>query len=165
MTYDYDDGDTWTDSSGLGVHLRAFGHAAPQRGVGPARGRAARGAPEQVPALRVHARVALARAGVRRATDAFKALALGATAVGIGRPSIYSLAAFGQPGVERMLQIFKDELTMVMRLMGTPSVNWITEDHVLTRNLADHFAAQPRDSLLNDEYEPLRTAAAMRGKL
>ncbi len=103
--------------------------------------------------------------GVRRATDVFKALALGATAVGIGRPSIYSLAAFGQPGVERMLQLFKDELTMVMRLMGTPSVNWITEDHVLSRNLADHFAAQPRDSLLNDEYEPLRTAAAMRGNL
>mmetsp|Transcript_7033 Transcript_7033/g.22614 ORF Transcript_7033/g.22614 Transcript_7033/m.22614 type:complete len:502 (+) Transcript_7033:58-1563(+) len=98
--------------------------------------------------------------GVRRGADIFKALALGATAVGIGRPSIYSLAAFGSEGVCKMLQIFKDELEMCMRLMGTPNVYSITEDHALVRNLPDHFAAQPRDNLLNDTYEPLRTAAS-----
>jgi len=97
--------------------------------------------------------------GVRRGADIFKAVALGATAVGIGRPSIYSLAAFGPVGVNRMIEIFKDELEMCMRLMGTPAIGHITEDHVLTKNLSDHFAVQPRDNLLNDTYEPIRTAA------
>ena len=41
--------------------------------------------------------------GVRRGSDIFKALALGATAVGIGRPVLYSLASYGQPGIERMV--------------------------------------------------------------
>ncbi|GBG30735.1 Peroxisomal S-2-hydroxy-acid oxidase [Hondaea fermentalgiana] len=102
--------------------------------------------------------------GIRRGADIFKALALGATAVGIGRPSIYSLAAFGPEGVERMIEIFKDELEMCMRLMGTPSVAHICEEHVITRNLADHFATQPRDNLLLDTYEPIRTAAADKTK-
>lgn len=97
--------------------------------------------------------------GVRRGADIFKAVALGAAAVGIGRPSIYALAAFGPEGVERMLRLFKDELEMCMRLMGTPTIADIRADHVITRNLADHFAVQPRDNLLNDTYEPLRTAA------
>jgi isopentenyl diphosphate isomerase/L-lactate dehydrogenase-like FMN-dependent dehydrogenase len=43
--------------------------------------------------------------GVRRGTDVFKALALGAAAVGIGRPYIWGLSSFGQAGVERVLQI------------------------------------------------------------
>lgn len=96
--------------------------------------------------------------GIRRGADIFKAIALGATAVGIGRPSIYSLAAFGPEGVERMIEIFKDELEMCMRLMGTPSINHICEEHVITKNLDDHFAMQPRDNLLLDTYEPIRTA-------
>ena len=49
--------------------------------------------------------------GFRRGTDVFKALALGARAVGIGRPYIWGLAAFGQEGVERVLQILRAELT------------------------------------------------------
>ena len=48
--------------------------------------------------------------GVRRGTDIFKALALGATAVGIGRPQAWGLAAFGQAGVEAVLDIFDREL-------------------------------------------------------
>lgn len=103
--------------------------------------------------------------GVRRGSDIFKAIALGATAVGIGRPSIYSLAAFGPEGVERMIQIFKDELEMVMRLNGTPNIYSITQDHVITRNLSDHIVQVPRDNLLNDTYEPLRTSAATKSKL
>jgi len=77
-----------------------------------------------------------------------------------GRPSIYALAAFGPAGVRRMLGLFKDEMEMVMRLMGTPRVCDITHDHVITRNLPDHFAAQPADYLAGDTYQPLRTAAA-----
>ena len=45
--------------------------------------------------------------GVRRATDVLKAVALGATAVGIGRPVIYAMSTYGQEGVSRMLQILK----------------------------------------------------------
>jgi 4-hydroxymandelate oxidase len=60
--------------------------------------------------------------GVRRGTDAFKALALGATAVGIGRPYIWGLGAFGQPGVERVLDILNRELEIVMKQMGTTSL-------------------------------------------
>ena len=57
--------------------------------------------------------------GVRRGTDAFKALALGATAVGIGRPYIWGLSSFGQEGVERVLQILNTELRLAMVGCGT----------------------------------------------
>merc|ERR1719263_1637209 len=53
--------------------------------------------------------------GFRRGSDVFKALALGAKAVGIGRPSLVGMAAYGEEGVERVMQIFKDELEMHMR--------------------------------------------------
>ena len=61
--------------------------------------------------------------GFRRGTDIFKALALGADAVCIGRAYIWGLAAFGQPGVEKVLDILRAELAMVMGQMGTPSLN------------------------------------------
>jgi isopentenyl diphosphate isomerase/L-lactate dehydrogenase-like FMN-dependent dehydrogenase len=64
--------------------------------------------------------------GVRRGTDVFKALASGARAVGIGRPYIWGLSAFGQEGIERVLEILHAELTLTMRQMGTPSVRDIT---------------------------------------
>ena len=99
--------------------------------------------------------------GIRRGSDIFKALALGATAVGIGRPVLYSLAAYGQAGVERMCSLFKEELTMVMRLMGTPAIADITEDHVLYNNLMTHVPAQARDNLQFDTYEPLRPAGKL----
>lgn len=96
--------------------------------------------------------------GIRRGSDIFKALALGATAVGIGRPVLYSLASYGQRGVEKMCSLFKDELTMVMRLMGTPTISDITADHVIYDNLVAHIPAQARDHLQLDTYEPLRPA-------
>jgi isopentenyl diphosphate isomerase/L-lactate dehydrogenase-like FMN-dependent dehydrogenase len=60
--------------------------------------------------------------GFRRGADIFKALALGADAVGIGRAYLWGLAAFGQAGVERVLHILSAELAMVMAQMGTPSL-------------------------------------------
>lgn len=45
--------------------------------------------------------------GVRRATDVLKAVALGATAVGIGRPMIYAMSTYGEDGVSKLLQILK----------------------------------------------------------
>jgi isopentenyl diphosphate isomerase/L-lactate dehydrogenase-like FMN-dependent dehydrogenase len=68
--------------------------------------------------------------GVRRGTDIFKALALGATATGIGRPYIWGLAAFGQEGVETVLLILRRELELVMRQAGTIDVSKITPQHV-----------------------------------
>ncbi len=70
--------------------------------------------------------------GVRRGTDIFKALALGATAVGVGRPYIWGLASFGQEGVEAVLDILRRELQMVMRQAGTASIAQITRGHVIT---------------------------------
>jgi isopentenyl diphosphate isomerase/L-lactate dehydrogenase-like FMN-dependent dehydrogenase len=60
--------------------------------------------------------------GFRRGTDVFKALALGATMVGIGRPYIWGLGAFGQAGVERVLELLNRELRIVMMQMGATSV-------------------------------------------
>jgi 4-hydroxymandelate oxidase len=68
--------------------------------------------------------------GIRRGTDVFKALALGATAVGIGRPYAWGLAAFGQPGVEAVIDILTRELHSIMRQAGTPTLAAITPDHV-----------------------------------
>ena len=71
--------------------------------------------------------------GFRRGTDIFKALALGATAVGVGRPYIWGLAAFGQEGVEAALGILRRELQMVMRQAGTTAVARITKESVIDR--------------------------------
>lgn len=64
----------------------------------------------------------LVDSGFRRGTDVLKALALGATAVCIGRPYIWGLAAFGQEGVERVLEILRAELRLAMQLHGAPSI-------------------------------------------
>jgi 4-hydroxymandelate oxidase len=71
--------------------------------------------------------------GFRRGTDIFKALALGATAVGIGRAYIWGLAAFGQEGVEAALDILRRELQIVMRQAGTTSIPKITRAYVVDR--------------------------------
>ncbi len=70
--------------------------------------------------------------GVRRGTDVFKALALGATAVGIGRPFLWGLGAFGQAGVDRVLEILQGELKLVMGNCGTRTVADITRAYVAT---------------------------------
>jgi len=72
----------------------------------------------------------LVDSGFRRGTDIFKALALGAKAICVGRPYVWGLAAFGQAGVERSLEILKAELEITMRAMGTPSVQSITRNFV-----------------------------------
>ena len=70
--------------------------------------------------------------GVRRGTDVFKALALGAKAVGIGRPFLWGLGAFGQAGVDRVLEILQGELTLVMGNCGTQTVAAIERSYVAT---------------------------------
>ncbi|XP_034695833.1 peroxisomal (S)-2-hydroxy-acid oxidase GLO4 [Vitis riparia] len=70
--------------------------------------------------------------GIRRGTDVFKALALGAQAVLVGRPVIYGLAAKGELGVRRVLEMLKDELEITMALSGCSSVKDISRRHVRT---------------------------------
>lgn len=73
----------------------------------------------------------LVDSGFRRGTDVFKALALGARAICIGRPYLWGLAAFGQPGVEAVLRILRAELQTVMQTVGTPSLQHITRGLVI----------------------------------
>ncbi len=71
--------------------------------------------------------------GFRRGTDIFKALALGAKAVCVARPYLYGLTAFGQEGVERVIELLRTELALDMGLAGTPDIASITRDMVRIR--------------------------------
>ena len=68
--------------------------------------------------------------GFRRGTDIFKAMALGASSVGIGRPYIWGLGAFGQEGVEMVLTLLRNEFELVMGQMGTTSIAAITKSYL-----------------------------------
>ncbi|KAL4180789.1 hypothetical protein AMTRI_Chr12g234150 [Amborella trichopoda] len=70
--------------------------------------------------------------GIRRGTDIFKALALGAQAVLIGRPVVYGLAANGESGVNKVMKMLRDELELTMALAGCCSLKEITRSHVQT---------------------------------
>ena len=63
--------------------------------------------------------------GIRRGTDVVKALALGANAVLIGRPYLYGLAIGGCDGVQRVIEILRNELEMTMGLLGHTSIQAI----------------------------------------
>ena len=69
--------------------------------------------------------------GVRRGTDVYKALALGASAVGIGRPYVWGLATFGAQGVERVLDIVNMELRLAMVGCGARTVKEISRSSVI----------------------------------
>ena len=63
--------------------------------------------------------------GIRRGTDVVKALALGASAVLIARPYLYGLAVAGERGVQRVVEILRNELEMAMGLLGRPTIKGI----------------------------------------
>ena len=81
--------------------------------------------PEIVEAVRGRIPI-LVDSGFRRGTDIVKALAMGAQGVCIGRPYIWGLGAFGQPGVERVLELLRTELRAVMQQVGAPSLKALT---------------------------------------
>tara|TARA_B100000029_G_C17250448_1_gene842543 strand:- start:286 stop:780 length:495 start_codon:yes stop_codon:yes gene_type:complete len=68
--------------------------------------------------------------GFRRGSDIFKALALGADAVCVGRPYVYGLGAFGQAGVEKVLSILRAEFRRVMQEAGVVSIGQINADFI-----------------------------------
>lgn len=70
--------------------------------------------------------------GVRRGTDVFKALALGASGIFIGRPVVYGLAAEGEAGVSKVLQMLRDEFELTMALSGCCSVREINRNYIQT---------------------------------
>lgn len=91
--------------------------------------------PEVVQAVRGRIPV-LVDGGFRRGTDILKALALGAKAVCIARPYLYGLAAFGQPGVERVIELLRTELALDMGLAGAPNLASISRSIVRIRGEA-----------------------------
>jgi len=64
--------------------------------------------------------------GFRRGTDIVKALCMGAKGVCIGRPYIWGLGAFGQPGVERVLELLRIEMRAIMQQIGAQSIKHLT---------------------------------------
>ena len=68
--------------------------------------------------------------GIRRGGDILKALALGATAVLIGRPYVWGLAAFGNVGVQRVVELLHAELRVSMGLAGMPDLASINRNLV-----------------------------------
>lgn len=85
---------------------------------------------EVVPAVQGRVPI-LVDSGFRRGTDIFKALAIGADAICIGRPYLWGLGAFGQAGVERVLDILARELEIVMAQMGAASLAEITAGSIV----------------------------------
>ncbi|KAJ6389326.1 hypothetical protein OIU77_027628 [Salix suchowensis] len=75
--------------------------------------------------------------GIRRGTDVFKALALGAQAVLVGRPVIYGLAAKGEAGVRKVMHMLKDELELTMALAGCPTLKDISRSHGISSSSSD----------------------------
>ncbi|KAF2709000.1 mitochondrial cytochrome-like protein b2 [Pleomassaria siparia CBS 279.74] len=80
--------------------------------------------------------------GLRDGNDVLKALCLGATAVGVGRPFLYALGAYGVKGVERCVDVLLDELVTGMRLLGITSLDQCRPEMVNASRL------------LNDMYRP-----------
>ncbi len=86
--------------------------------------------PEVVAAVRGRVPVFI-DSGVRRGTDVFKAVALGADAVGIGRPYVWGLGAFGEDGVTKVIDLIHAEFRIAMRQTRTASVAQITDRFVM----------------------------------
>ncbi len=81
--------------------------------------------------------------GVRRGTDVLKALCMGADAVGLGKPAVFSMSAYGEDGIVKMLDTLKDELEKCMRLCGTPSLKDLNPRLVDARSVGRHTDVAP----------------------
>ncbi|KAJ2971442.1 hypothetical protein NQ176_g7685 [Zarea fungicola] len=92
--------------------------------------------------------------GITRGTDIFKALCLGAKAVGLGRATMYSLN-YGYEGVHKLFDILRDELEATMKLCGVTSIdqlhpgylNTLDVDHLIPSTAAGHRVVPPKSRL------------------
>ncbi|KAL2009403.1 hypothetical protein VTN00DRAFT_5210 [Thermoascus crustaceus] len=83
--------------------------------------------------------------GIRRGTDVIKALALGATAVGLGRPFLYSMAArYGEEGVRKLVQILREEIETNMALIGATKLSELEPSMVNTAKLERDLYTFPK---------------------
>jgi len=96
--------------------------------------------------------------GVRRATDVLKAVALGATAVGVGRPFLYAYSSYGPEGMNKALQILHDEFEMNLRLLGAPTIKDVVPAMVDASNIHIHTVAVPGDRLYESNYVGMQHA-------
>ncbi|KAK8443995.1 hypothetical protein SEVIR_9G063600v4 [Setaria viridis] len=80
--------------------------------------------------------------GVRRGTDVFKALALGAAGIFVGRPVVFALAAAGEAGVRNVLRMLREEFELTMALSGCTTLADINRSHILTEG--DKLRPTPR---------------------
>jgi len=71
--------------------------------------------------------------GARSGADVVKAIALGAKAVGLGRPFLYANGAYGEAGVVRLCQILEEEITLAMRLLGANKLSDLKPEMVRPR--------------------------------
>ena len=99
--------------------------------------------------------------GIRRATGIIEALSLGAKGVGIGRPFLYAMSAYGLPGVDRACQFLKDEMEMNMRLIGCSRIDQPNTSLLNTRALNIRISYVPSDTLGRELYDPLVTPQAV----
>ncbi|KAJ3937462.1 MAG: glyoxylate dehydrogenase [Lentinula lateritia] len=105
--------------------------------------------------------------GVRRASDVLKALALGASAVGIGRGFLYAFCSYGEAGVEKAFKILgciQEEFEMNLRLLGARNLNELVREMVDASALQSHVGT-PKDNLFDSTYQPLRLAEFKTAKL
>jgi isopentenyl diphosphate isomerase/L-lactate dehydrogenase-like FMN-dependent dehydrogenase len=90
-----------------------------------------------------------------RGTDVLKAIAMGASAVGIGRLYCYALAAAGRPGIVRMLELLEDEIRRDLGLLGCDSMSKLDRSYVCTMpplRYADVFSAYPLSAIQHEPY-------------
>eukprot|EP00937_MAST-01D_sp_MAST-1D-sp2_P003856 g3856.t1 len=81
--------------------------------------------------------------GIRRGTDILKAIAMGADAVGVGKPAVYAMSAYGQRGIEKMLETLRTELVTAMRLVGAATLADIVPGMVNCDDLKRHTVVAP----------------------
>ncbi|CCD24783.1 FMN-dependent alpha-hydroxy acid dehydrogenase NDAI_0D04700 [Naumovozyma dairenensis CBS 421] len=91
--------------------------------------------------------------GIRRGTDVLKALCLGAKGVGLGRPFLYANSCYGKDGVQKAIDILKDEIEMSMRLLGVTSIKELNEDLLEISNLKSRSVNVSKDVLFEDLYQ------------
>lgn len=91
--------------------------------------------------------------GVRRGSDVIKCLALGAKGVGLGRGFLYANSTYGEAGVQKAIELLKEEIKLNMKLLGVKSIDQLGPQHLDTTSLS--FRLAPKDHLYYGNYEPL----------